>query len=91
MHTPTQAFHCTTRSTQATYWEGVIEATGTAQGKPKRGQGYMELTGMPSRSCRNPILNGQPLHLASDHLPLPTANHQLNTNNCLPCRSDLLL
>jgi predicted secreted hydrolase len=33
------------RSTQITYWEGAIETTGTAQGKPLHGQGYMELTG----------------------------------------------
>ena len=35
----------TKRSTQVTYWEGAIETTGTAQGKPIHGQGYMELTG----------------------------------------------
>jgi len=35
----------TTRSTQVIYWEGAIEATGTSQGKPVKGQGYMELTG----------------------------------------------
>ncbi|TKB58177.1 MAG: carotenoid 1,2-hydratase, partial [Nitrospira sp.] len=28
------------RSTQVTYWEGAVETTGTAQGKPIRGQGY---------------------------------------------------
>jgi predicted secreted hydrolase len=33
------------RSTQVTYWEGAIEATGASQGKPIHGQGYMELTG----------------------------------------------
>jgi predicted secreted hydrolase len=35
----------TTRSTHVTYWEGAIETTGTAQGQPIHGQGYMELTG----------------------------------------------
>jgi predicted secreted hydrolase len=37
------------RSTQVTYWEGAVETTGTAQGKPIRGQGYMELTGYAER------------------------------------------
>lgn len=37
------------RSTQITYWEGAIETTGTAQGKPIHGQGYMELTGYAER------------------------------------------
>jgi len=32
-----------------TYWEGVIEAIGTAQRKPIHGQGYMELTGYAER------------------------------------------
>jgi len=39
----------TTRSTQVTYWEGAIEATGKVQEKPIRGQGYMELTGYAER------------------------------------------
>ncbi len=39
----------TTRSTQVTYWEGAIEAHGTTQGKPIKGQGYMELTGYAER------------------------------------------
>ena len=39
----------TKRSTQVTYWEGAIETTGTAQGKPIHGQGYMELTGYAER------------------------------------------
>ncbi len=39
----------TTRSTQVTYWEGAIETRGTAQGKPIKGQGYMELTGYAER------------------------------------------
>ena len=37
------------RSTQITYWEGAIETTGMAEGKPIRGQGYMELTGYAER------------------------------------------
>jgi len=37
------------RSTQITYWEGAVETTGTAQGKPIQGQGYMELTGYAER------------------------------------------
>jgi predicted secreted hydrolase len=37
------------RSTQVTYWEGAIEAHGTAQGQPIKGQGYMELTGYAER------------------------------------------
>ena len=39
----------TTRSTQVTYWEGAIKATGISQGKPIHGQGYMELTGYAER------------------------------------------
>ncbi len=39
----------TKRSTQVTYWEGAIEATGASQGKPIKGQGYMELTGYVER------------------------------------------
>jgi len=39
----------TTHSTQVTYWEGAIEATGSIQGRPARGQGYMELTGYAER------------------------------------------
>ena len=39
----------TSRSTQVTYWEGAIEARGTAQGQPIKGQGYMELTGYVER------------------------------------------
>lgn len=42
----------TTRSTQVTYWEGAIEATGSIQGRPARGQGYMELTGYAERIIR---------------------------------------
>jgi predicted secreted hydrolase len=37
------------RSTQVTYWEGAIEATGSILGRPARGQGYMELTGYAER------------------------------------------
>jgi predicted secreted hydrolase len=32
-----------------TYWEGAIKTTGTAQGQPIHGQGYMELTGYAER------------------------------------------
>lgn len=39
----------TSGSTQVTYWEGAIEATGTSQGGPLQGQGYMELTGYAER------------------------------------------
>ena len=28
-----------------TYWEGVVDATGTREGKPIKGRGYLELTG----------------------------------------------
>jgi predicted secreted hydrolase len=36
-------------STQVPYWEGAIETSGTAQGKPIHGQGYMELVGYAER------------------------------------------
>jgi predicted secreted hydrolase len=36
-------------STRVTYWEGAIETTGTAEGKPIHGQGYMELVGYAER------------------------------------------
>ena len=39
----------TTRSTQVTYWEGAIKATGSIQGRAARAQGYMELTGYAER------------------------------------------
>lgn len=39
----------TTRSTQVTYWEGAIEATGSIQGRAAHGRGYMELTGYAER------------------------------------------
>jgi predicted secreted hydrolase len=39
----------TTRSTQVHYWEGAIETTGTVEGKPIHGQGYMELVGYAER------------------------------------------
>lgn len=35
----------TSRSTQVTYWEGAVAITGTKQGRPVTGQGYVELTG----------------------------------------------
>jgi predicted secreted hydrolase len=39
----------TTRSTQVIYWEGAIKVTGSMQGRPAHGQGYMELTGYAER------------------------------------------
>jgi predicted secreted hydrolase len=39
----------TARSTQVTYWEGAIEATGLSRESPIQGQGYMELTGYVER------------------------------------------
>lgn len=39
----------TSRSTQVTYWEGAIEATGTSHGELLQGRGYMELTGYAER------------------------------------------
>ena len=42
----------TNRSTQVTYWEGAIEASGTLEGKPIAGRGYMELTGYAERFSR---------------------------------------
>ncbi len=35
----------TLRSTGVIYWEGAVETTGTHDGHPVRGQGYVELTG----------------------------------------------
>jgi predicted secreted hydrolase len=35
----------TGQSTQITYWEGSVRISGTHEGKPVRGQGYVELTG----------------------------------------------
>ena len=35
----------TRRSTQITYWEGAVDATGTFNGSPAKGRGYVELTG----------------------------------------------
>ena len=35
----------TSRSTQVTYWEGAVTVSGTKQGRPVKGQGYVELTG----------------------------------------------
>lgn len=39
----------TRRSTQITYWEGAVEATGTLSGRAISGQGYVELTGYAER------------------------------------------
>lgn len=35
----------TRQSTQVTYWEGAVDATGTFNGSPVTGRGYVELTG----------------------------------------------
>jgi predicted secreted hydrolase len=32
-----------------TYWEGAIDATGTRDGKPIEGRGYLELTGYAAK------------------------------------------
>lgn len=37
------------RSAQVTYWEGAVMVTGTKQGQPVKGQGYVELTGYAAR------------------------------------------
>ncbi len=39
----------TTRSTQVTYWEGAARVSGTRDGNPVTGQGYVELTGYAER------------------------------------------
>ena len=39
----------TSRSAQVTYWEGAVVVTGTKQGQPVKGQGYVELTGYAAR------------------------------------------
>ena len=39
----------TSRSTQVTYWEGAVAVSGTKQGKPVQGVGYVELTGYAER------------------------------------------
>ena len=39
----------TRRSTQVTYWEGAVSVSGTKQGVPVKGQGYVELTGYAER------------------------------------------
>ncbi|MCP9470102.1 MAG: carotenoid 1,2-hydratase [Nitrospira sp.] len=36
-------------SAAVTYWEGAVSVTGTKQGRPIRGQGYVELTGYAER------------------------------------------
>jgi len=35
----------TSQSTQITYWEGSVRVVGSRQGRPVKGQGYVELTG----------------------------------------------
>jgi predicted secreted hydrolase len=39
----------TSRSTKVSYWEGAVAVTGTKQGRPVKGQGYVELTGYAER------------------------------------------
>ncbi len=39
----------TSRSTKVSYWEGAVAVTGTKQGRPIKGQGYVELTGYVER------------------------------------------
>ncbi len=39
----------TSRSTKVSYWEGAVAITGTKQGQPVKGQGYVELTGYVER------------------------------------------
>ncbi|MGC4097462.1 MAG: lipocalin-like domain-containing protein [Nitrospira sp.] len=39
----------TSRMAQVTYWEGAVAVTGTKQGRPVKGQGYVELTGYAER------------------------------------------
>ena len=35
----------TGESTGVTYWEGAVVATGTREGRPVQGRGYLEMTG----------------------------------------------
>lgn len=39
----------TSRSTRVSYWEGAVAVTGTKQGRPIKGQGYVELTSYAER------------------------------------------
>lgn len=39
----------TSRSSRVSYWEGAVAVTGSKQGKPIKGQGYVELTGYAER------------------------------------------
>lgn len=39
----------TSRSTMVSYWEGAVAVTGTKQGRPVKGRGYVELTGYTER------------------------------------------
>lgn len=39
----------TSRLAQFTYWEGAVAVSGTKQGRPVKGQGYVELTGYAER------------------------------------------
>jgi predicted secreted hydrolase len=40
----------TERSTGVTYWEGAVEVTGTHEGRPVSGRGYLEMTGYSGTS-----------------------------------------
>jgi predicted secreted hydrolase len=39
----------TERSTGVNYWEGAVEVSGTREGRPIRGRGYLEMTGYSGR------------------------------------------
>lgn len=39
----------TSRSSRVSYWEGAVAVTGSKQGRPIKGQGYVELTGYAER------------------------------------------
>ncbi len=42
-----------TPSTGVTYWEGAIDVTGTAEGAPVTGRGYLEMTGYTGKALGN--------------------------------------
>jgi predicted secreted hydrolase len=43
----------TGRSTGVTYWEGAVTLTGSSNGKPVTGQGYVEMTGYGEKFKKN--------------------------------------
>jgi predicted secreted hydrolase len=43
----------TARSTGVTYWEGSVNVSGTSNGKPIKGQGYVEMTGYGEKFKKN--------------------------------------